>query len=341
MNGPDRNDGASRLPAWVHSRLLKVAVSALLIGLLLWRIDLDEIGATLSEVSWGLLALGTGIFVVTNLVSAWKWSLVIRAQGDEVSFGYLAALFYIGLFFNNFLPTNFGGDVVKAFKLSRVTGRAAEAAGSVVIDRVTSTIALLTIAAVPALFQLRLLGTRMALIVLAMLLVAALIVVFFASERFARKVSGLSIFRFDPLGMRRHLRSFYYALHDFQRHKGTLAAVMLISLVYQGLQIITVYVLALSLGIEVSLIYYFLFIPIVLAVGMLPVSLNGLGVREGAWVLLFGQVGVPPAQAFTMSVLCFFVMTVVSLLGGFFYLFDRALPAAGSTSEAETGAGNG
>ncbi|RJQ43040.1 MAG: UPF0104 family protein [Gaiellales bacterium] len=338
MSRPD--GGAPRLPAWVHSRLLKAAVSALLIGLLLWRVDTGEIAATLGEVSWGLLALGAGIFIVTNLVSAWKWGLVIRAQGDRVAYGYLAALFYIGLFFNNFLPTNFGGDVVKAFKLSRMTGRAAEAAGSVVIDRVTSTIALLTIAAVPALFELRLLGARMALIVLAMLLAAALIVAFFASERFARRLSGLRIFSFDPMGVRRHLKSFYYALHDFRRHRGTLAAVMLVSLVYQGLQIITVYVLALSLGIEVSLIYYFLFIPIVLAVGMLPVSLNGLGVREGAWVLLFGQVGVASAQAFTMSVLSFFVMTVVSLLGGFFYLFDRALPAAGA-SEAETGAGNG
>lgn len=342
MSRPEASPGPSRVPPWVHSRLLKIAVSAVLLALLLWRIDLDDIGATLKSVSWGLLALGTGIFIFTNLVSAWKWQLVIRAQGARVSYGYLAALFYIGLFFNNFLPTNFGGDVVKAFKLSRVTGNAADAAGSVVIDRVTSTIALLTIAAVPALLELRLLGTRMALVVLAMLLAAVLIVVFFASERFARRLSGLKFLSFDPLGVRRHLRSFYYSLNDFKRHRGTLAAVMLISLAYQGLQIMTVYVLALSLGIEVSLIYYFLFIPIVLAVGMLPVSLNGLGVREGAWVVLFGQVGVAAAQAFTMSVLSFFVMTVVSLIGGFFYLFDRSLPAVpGSAKEAETGAGNG
>jgi hypothetical protein len=342
MNQADGSSGSSRIPSWVHSRWLKVAVSVVLLGLLLWRIDINEIGRTLQDVSLELLALGTGIFIFTNLVSAYKWRLIILAQGEKVSYGYLAALFYIGLFFNNFLPTNFGGDVVKAYKLSRVTGRAADAAGSVVIDRVTSTIALLTIAAVPALLELSLLGTGIALVVLAMLVFAALIVVFFTSERFARRLSGLRIFSYDPFGFRRHLKSFYYSLHDFQQHKTTLALVMLISLIYQGLQIITVYVLALSLGIEVSLIYYFLFIPIVLAVGMLPVSLNGLGVREGAWVLLFGQVGVSPAQAFTMSVLSFFVMTLVSLIGGFFYLFDRALPAAdASPGDAETGAGNG
>ena len=320
-----------RLSALFSSRLFRAAVSIGLLAALLATVDLRELGSTLGSVSPRLLALGVLVFLIANMVSISKWSLIISAQGDRVSFFYLTTLFYIGLFFNNFLPTNFGGDVVKAFKLSRTTGHGAEAAGSVVLDRVSSVLALLLIAVVPALIELRLLGTGILLLVLGMLLLLVLLIGLFASERAARRLGGL--FRADPFGVRKHLRSFYYSLHEFRGHKSTMLWVILISLAYQVLQVLTVYVLALALGIGVPLVYYFIFIPIVLAVSMVPISLNGLGVRELTWVVLFGQVGVSQAEAISMSILAFLVMTVVSLAGGVFYMFDRSVPSRDQVSE--------
>ncbi len=322
----------SRLSALFGSRLFRAAVSIGLLAALLVTVDLRELGSTLGSVSPGLLALGIFVFLVANMVSVSKWSLIISAQGERVSFFYLTTLFYIGLFFNNFLPTNFGGDVIKAFRLSRATGHGADAAGSVVLDRVSSVLALLLIAVVPALVELRLLGTGLLLLVLGMLALLALLIGLFASERAARRLGGL--FRADPIGIRKHLKSFYYSIHDFRGQRRTLLSVMLISLAYQGLQVFTVYVLALSLGIDVPLVYYFIFIPIVLAVSMVPISLNGLGIRELTWVVLFGQVSVSQAEAISMSILAFLVMTVVSLAGGVFYMFDRTTPASEQTAEA-------
>lgn len=221
------------------------------------------------------------------------------------------------------------------WKLAKVTGQPMQAAGSVVVDRATSTFALLLVAMVPAIIELRLLGKGVALIVISMFLLFLLVCGLFASERAARVLSRVPILRSDPFGIRSHLKNFFYSLHEFRSKPSKLAEIMGVSLVYQGLHILTIYVLGLSLGIHVSLIYYFLFIPVVLAVGMIPVSLNGIGVREGAWVLLFNQVGVPAAEAFSMSVLTFMVLTFVSLAGGVFYLADRATPAV----EGEPGNG--
>ncbi len=324
-----------RLQAWTRSRLLKTAVSAALLALLLTRVDLGALADSLRNVDPGWLALGTLAFLVANLVSVYKWRLILQAQDVPAPYFYLTTLFYIGLFFNNFLPTNFGGDVVKIFKLSRSTGRSVEAAGSVAMDRATSTLALLVIAAAPALFQLRLLGPRMVALILAMLGVALLLIILVVNEKAARRLGGLPLLRLDPMGMRRYLVGFYYELHRLQKQRSVMAAVMAVSVIYQCISVSIAYLLGRSLGIDISILYYFLFIPVVLAVSMIPLSLNGLGMREGAWVLLFSQIGVASAAAFSMSILSFLVITVVSLAGGVFYLFDRATPA--TQSEASRG----
>ena len=330
----ETGDGRKK-PGWLRSRLLRALVSGAVLALLLFTVNLRQLAGTLSQVAIGLLLLATAVFLISNMASVFKWRLIVRAQQDSASYYYLTSLFYIGLFFNNFLPSNIGGDVVKAYKLGQATRRPAKAAGSVVLDRASSTIALLLIAAVLALFELKLLGAKVAALILLMLAFFLALIIFFASERAALLLGRLPFFRLNLFGLRRHFRDFYYSLHGFKKEKQTLAAVMTVSLIYQTLNIVTIYILALSLGINVPVLYYFLFIPIVLAVAMIPISLNGLGVREGAWVLLFGQVGVPAAQALSMSVLSFLVMTVVSLAGGLFYLLDRA-PAA-AQKEASNG----
>jgi hypothetical protein len=275
-------------------------------------------------VNLALLTLAILLFLVTNMISVLKWRKVILAQGSYVSWPSLVSIFYIGLFFNNFLPTNFGGDLVRILRLARHTGSRVEATSSVVIDRATSTFALLLIALVAAITQLPLLGTRLALIIVSMFVFFVLIVGVFANERAARWLARFPLFRGDPFGLRRHLRSFYLSMNQFRHEKKTLAVVLVLSVIYQGLFVVVVNLMALSLDIHIPVAYYFLFIPIVLAVSMIPLSLNGLGVREGAWVLLFTQAGVAMPAALSMSVLNFLVITLVSLFGGIFYLYDQS-----------------
>ncbi|MEK7817906.1 MAG: lysylphosphatidylglycerol synthase transmembrane domain-containing protein [Actinomycetota bacterium] len=343
MNRPEKERAVTwkagnlkRFRKLLRSRLLRAVVSLGLLALIISRLNLHDFTQLLKRVDLVLLALGVAVFLVANMASVLKWWLIIRAQKRErpygkepVSYRYLTSLFYIGLFFNNFLPTNFGGDFIKAWKLARVTGQPAEAAGSVVADRASSTFALLMIAMPPALIELRLVGKGVALMVLAMFVVLLLGLGLFASERVAIRLSRYPVLRSDFFGLREHLRSFYYSLYEFRSKPAVLVAVMVLSVVYQGLAVALVYVLALSLEIHVSPIFFFLFIPVVMAVGMIPISLNGIGMREGATVFLFSQVGVSTAESFSLSVLCSLVMTVISLAGGVFYLFDRTTPATG------------
>ena len=204
-----------------------------------------------------------------------------QSPGHPGAFFYLVSLFYIGFFFSNFLPTNFGGDVVKIFKLSQTTGQPVEAASSVFMDRASSTFALLLIAIVPAIIELRMLGARVSAAILSLFIIATIMIVLGSNAGFVRCLSKLPLLRRDPMKLRRHARNFYFSLHDFRHKKAALAAMMAISLVYQIVQIFSIYFLALSLGIQLSVLYYFIFIPVIMTVSMIPISLNGLGVREG------------------------------------------------------------
>lgn len=323
---PSRQATFRRIGSLFQSRLLRAAISALLLLLLITRLNLSELGSTLSQVIPSLLLFGVLLFVAASLISVFKWQLILKAQGIHAPFFYLVSLFYIGFFFSNFLPTNFGGDVVKIFKLSQTTGQPIESASSVFIDRASSTFALLLIAIVPAIIELRMLGTGVSVAILSVFIIAVIVIVLGSNAGFVRRLSKLPLLRSDPMGLRRHARNFYFSLHDFRHKKGTLVAMMAISLVYQVVQIFSIYFLALSLGIELSVLYYFIFIPVIMTVSMIPISLNGLGVREVSWVFLFEQAGISRTAAFSMSILMLLVMTATSLFGGVFYLFDRILP---------------
>lgn len=317
-----------KITSLLKSRLLRAAVSILLLGLLLLNLNLQDLKTAFSNISPGLVVLALSLYLGASLTCVYKWRLILKVQGVTAPYFYLLSLFYIGFFFSNFLPTNFGGDVVKIYKLSRTTGRPVEAASSVVADRVSSTFALLLIAVVPAVTQLSLLGAKMTALILALFFMSLLIIGLLANADIARRLGNIPVLKVNPFGARKYLADFYFSLNQFRHHRSTLAILLAISVFYQMLQIVAVYFLALSLGIDLSLLYYFIFIPILQAVSMIPVSINGLGVREGSWVLLFARAGVPSAEAFSMSILSLMVMTATSLLGGVFYLFDRTTTAS-------------
>lgn len=324
MTQSNQAERRRRVTGLFQSKLLKAAFSVLLLALLISRLNLSEIAGALGRVVPALLLSGVLVFVAASLLSVVKWQLILKAQGMRVGYLYLVSLFYIGFFFNNFLPTNFGGDVIKVFKLSRVTSRPVEAASSTFLDRASSTFALLLIAIAPAIIELRLLGIGTTAAILILFFISLVAIFLVANASIARRLGRLPLLNLDPFGMRRHVRNFYFSLHEFRQRKGPLAAVLAISLVYQATQIFAIYLLALSLEIHLSILYFFILIPVIQTVSMIPLSLNGLGVREGAWVLLFGQVGVPLPEAFSMSILSLLVMTATSLFGGVLYLFDRS-----------------
>ena len=309
--------------------VLRPLVSAALLAALVAKLGAGEVWRTLRGADPTWLAAGAGLVVLALAISAWKWQLLLAAQGLRVPLRSLFASYLVGLFFNNFLPSNIGGDVARVHDVARRTGQAAAAAASVIGERLLAGLALAATAALALPFGLGVadaagstaISGRVAASVLAILAVFGGLVALGASAAVRRRL-GMAL-PSGRLGRLAVLRRVAGHVGDAFGDRRALGRVLALSFVFQATVVLLAWVAFLAIGTPVSLRVCFLFIPIISAIQLLPVSLNGLGVREGAYVLFFGSVGVSAPAALAGSLLFALLVAAVSLAGGVLFAVRR------------------
>ena len=316
--------------------LLRSTISFLFLGLLffLMREDIPEIIHALKHVNQGLFATAALIFLLTAFVLAKRLQLIFSAEDARLGFRDASNLTFVGYFFNNFLPTSVGGDIVKAMFAARITGESMKSATCVLMDRIFGLFTFVLIPSFSLLFFLKKMGNpAIPLIVYSLLGSSAVFFVLLFHRGSARR------FRFVEMLLNRAkigqtLRRLYDGLHNFKNHKRVVAKALGLSLVAQGISIFVVYLMATALGGHVPLLYFYLLIPMVHLISMLP-SLNGLGIREGAYIyFLKPYIGKEIAAAIGILWLGFLLM--VSVIGGVIYLLRHDYHIRFKTSTAAT-----
>jgi uncharacterized protein (TIRG00374 family) len=295
-------------------RILRVAVSLIVLAIVVVNVGAQNLLDALRTIDLRWFVIAALIHVLGLVIRTWRWSLLIAALGAPIAFGRLFYLYMAGTFFNTFLPTGIGGDVVKIIELSPERG-GAHAFSTVLADRLTGilgsslialTVAVLDPADLPPDVRWGVIAVSMAV-----LLASALLTQRRLLDRFFTRLPFWS-------RLPKKLIKIYEALTAYSI--GAIARSTLISLPFTLTLIGTQYALALGLGVSAPIRYFALFIPMVALIQLLPISFNGLGVREGAFQVLFGTVGVGEAQAVAMSLMYYIVRVVIGLLGGLMYL---------------------
>jgi uncharacterized protein (TIRG00374 family) len=309
---------------------IRVVGSSLLILWILHMIDWEKMFEIAKKASFSYLVAAFLAVQLTVLSSVWKWKLLIANENGRgnVSLLKLGRFYYVGLFFNNFLPGSVGGDVVRVYYLGRITGLS-KAAASVAFERLTSGIALVAI----ALFSSFFLKTSKT-VTLAVLLVAGIVIVlgllgYLLIKKWPKvkiPTSGeVSNTKFKGLiTAKKGLVQMFQTIANYRR-KGLIwwGMVSILSILFQvGLAWIN-QLLFLALGINIPWLDLLMIITIISVITMLPVSVNGLGVREGSYVFFFQQLGVPGEMAVAVSLLFFFLVSVSSLAGGLIWISER------------------
>lgn len=300
---------------------VRVLVSTTLIGYLLWQADPAKILTEWQRIVIPWLLLAVLLQVVGVGISAWKWCMLLRAQGYAVPYNWAVRAYFMGQFFNNFLPTMIGGDAVRAYQLSQRIGQLTPAVASVFVERLTGFLALTVIAVTSLLLSYSLLADAPRLLLGTLLLGLAaggvLLLALFAAP-ITRLLTRLRLP--DVAGWRGKLESMAGQLSAYRQHSGTLARAVLLSFGYQLVWISSNYAAALALGISAPFSFFTLMVPMSDIVGLAPIFLNSLGAREGTFVVFLGQIGVQDTRALALAFLIFIVRLVVSLIGGLLYL---------------------
>ncbi len=311
--------------------LAKLLISVALLAFVLSRVGLQQTLAQLRAADVGLLLFALALFILGVYLRAFRWRALLADRNLRVPIATLTQLYFIGQFFNTFLPSGFGGDVVRVIELARYGVSKAESLSTVFLDRLSGLMAffLMTLVALPFASSLI---PREVLWVLVALGVAGIVGTWLMFER--RLTSPLMDTLFVRVAF--PFKAKAVRLYESMRANSprATAQAMAIGFLFNLLLIAVNYLVARALGQNIALGYFFLFVPIISTLLLLPISLNGLGVREGAYVLLFASAGVSSATAASMS-LAFWAITVTTgLIGGVLY---TAQGARGVMSQKDEG----
>ncbi len=298
------------------STFIKIGVTLLGLAVVLTRFDVRAIGAVMRQADLAWLLAGFLLFNAGVLLRAYRWLILVRSLHADVPFRRLAELYFVGGFFNVFLPSGFGGDVVRILELAQDVPPAL-AAGTVIIDRLTGLMMLFALALValpfrPADFPHELLwlivlicsgGLLGGLLLLegtALRKLAALL-----PERLLNAGGGFIpklTLAIDEIGWR------------------AISGAMGISVLFNLLQAAWWTTTAIALGLTVPYLYMLLVVPLLSLVMLIP-SIGGLGVRELIAPLLFAPAGLTPEQAIALSLLVFALERLSGLIGGPLYIY--------------------
>ncbi|MGE5180335.1 MAG: lysylphosphatidylglycerol synthase transmembrane domain-containing protein [Bacteroidota bacterium] len=299
--------------------VLKIALSFALFAYVVAKVSPGNVLATIRPADPRLLAAAAGLFLFSSLVGSWLWGRLLRAQGVRIPYPKAAAYYFVGLFFNNFLPSNVGGDIARISDASKYSDRVSPVFSATLMDRLIGVVAIGFLALVASLMAPRL--PFPAIYILLLVIFTTALAAFLSI--FSRRV--LTAFEWPLRAVGAHgaadaVGRLLDDMHGFRHQAGALVSVFVASMTVQVSRILVHYVVGLSLGVRIAAGYYFVFVPVLATLVSLPISLNGLGIREGAAVVLFHMAGLTREQSFTIPFLTYVISVVISLLGGLIFV---------------------
>jgi len=259
------------------------------------------------------------VFGCNSFVLAWRMKVVFHGENLDLTFTESLQLTYMGYFFNNFMPTAVGGDVIKAHFSVKSPESRMRSYASVMMDRIIGLYSFLVVAAVAILVDMgRFQFAMIRPIVFSLLVGGVAIFAAITNRRIAETMERFfARIKLGKLGER--LDTVYKIVHDYRNRLDVVVKALVISIFCQSLYFTTIYIFFRALGSTISVGNLFLVMPVVTFISMVP-SIGGLGVREGAMVAFFSPL-VGRDTAFAVSLLLLFGLFLVSFVGGITYLY--------------------
>lgn len=321
MSDEDRDSASARDRVMM---VLRVAVSVALLAVLLARVDREALWASVRHASVPWLAAALVVYFVHVLTGAWRWHLLLGAQNVHVPQRELMSSLLVSYFFNNFLPSNIGGDVVRIRDTARPARSKTIATLVILTDRVLGVIGLFLVAAIASTIAFETRGSAGAPILpvwlWAILFVgtAAVAPAVLSPTQLSRFLAPLT--RLHPEWVGGRIETLTLTLHRFRARPTVLATCFTGAVLVQTLLVVFYLAVVYALHLPVTVWDLAVIVPVSLVVQMLPVSLNGLGLREATFSYYFTHIGLPDHYGVLLSLVAAGLAMLFSLSGAAVYM---------------------
>lgn len=305
-----RREAPFRLPVWV-----KVAVTAALLAASLALVPFDALAGRLARADAGWLAVSATLLTLGGFAGAASWFFVIRSGLPGLSYREVAACHWSGMFFNTFLPSNVGGDVVKGYIITQRQGRTGFVVMSLLIDRALNLGVLVAFGLFALLLELDRAGWAAAF-------GAALLLLFAAAPALARRV-GKRMDRWPREGLRGKVAGLARPFIGLAGQPRLFFATLLAAFASQALKTWHNVFVVLAFGLKIPALCVWYLIPVLGIVSALPVTIGGLGLREMVAQGMSGPLKADNAELLTLSLAGYLMVVLVNLLGAIPFFFAR------------------
>lgn len=294
-------------PAPWRRRVLRLAGSVAILALLLAFIPAGELRTALGSVPGRVWGVALGVYLTLHLLGVVKWHLLVNAAGAGLAPRDTVRCYYYGLFGNIFLPSIVGGDVVRAGLAARLSRSPSGLVLGSLVDRLLDTAGLAAVAGIGILLLPTTLDARSRATFLGVVGVLALVVLgLVAAMTFVPWARGL------PFQLRRRLVTPRRAFEALRRRPGRIVVSLLLGMTLQALLVVLNAWIGRAMGIDIAIVVWLFVWPLAKIAAIAPVTQGGIGVREGALVVLFQPFGVPAAAAMATGL----VFTAIVMAGG-------------------------
>lgn len=302
--------------------VLRLAVAAGLLGYLLWRADPRAVGHAIAGASWTPLLIVVALVLVDRALMAYRWFALLRPLEPErlPPFGVILRIFFVSSFAGTFLPGSIGADAVRAVSLSSHGVPMGDSMASVFVDRMLGVLALFLMALLGLSLAGDLASDRMILVGLGLAGTACAAAGSLVFSRTAENLAESLLARLPWMWTRRTSTRVLGAIRRYADYREALVEVLAASLAVQILRVIQAYYLGLAIGVAEPLLTYVAFVPLILLVMLLPVTINGIGTSQAAFIWFFARVQTPAHEAFALSVLFVALQVIGNIPGAWFVI---------------------
>lgn len=301
---------------YLRNKWLLRVIGPVLFGIILYRLDLTDLASLLANINPLYLILAVILFVPLIIVKAWRWKLLMKAQDINYSLLESSTMYAAAMYIGVITPGRLG-DFVKVFYLIREDHPFGRSFATVLLDRLFDLVSLLILAYASMLLFITIFEKTVIILTVVIVVTAVLVVLLLLKKEFSIKILKRISAGFIPA---KHRNNAAVAFSDFEKaikksSSNQLVKTTLITILGWIVYFLTVYLLALAIGIDIPFFYLVTCVSITAVITLIPISVSGIGTRDAVMILLFTQFGLSEESAIAFSIMILFMYAVNGLFG--------------------------
>lgn len=308
-------------------KIIKVSIR-LLIGIVILfflsnSFNLSEAINAILDASLYWIVFSLCIILALRVIVVFRWKIILDYQKLFVPLIELVKINYVSSAVGQVLPGGIGGDLLRGYKLNQKYNQLSNTTSSIILDRILGIVSMIIVALIGSIIS-DLIGLEYNLSIYLLSLLVIIVLFFVAGDKlniaqqYFQKIKNKRI-----LNVLKKIEDLYHSVTDLKKVKSIFVSVFSISIIVQLLRCLIFYLLFLAFGYSINFIYFIIAIPITLVLSIIPISIAGLGVREGSLVYFFTSIGISAEVCIGVGLLFHVLQIVASLPGIGIWIFEK------------------